>query len=119
VAVYKRLSSKLLQCSDLFGRKDLPITTIAHYCPGCDELHHFAIDRPFSNGCRWTIEGDFDRPTFTPSMDVGRSTKMRCHYVLTNGRIRYLADCHHDLAGITVEMQDVPESAVEWMKEAA
>jgi hypothetical protein len=118
VAVFKRLSSKLLECSDLFGSKDLPVETIAHYCPGCDELHHFAIDKPFSNGCHWTIAGDLERPTFHPSMDVGRATNMRCHYIVTAGRIRYLGDCHHDLAGTTIDMQNIPASAVEWMEPA-
>jgi Family of unknown function (DUF6527) len=119
VAIYKRLSPKLLECSDLFGRKDLPIKTIAHYCCACDELHHFAVEKPFTNGCVWRWDGDLLKPTFSPSMDVGKHTKLRCHYILSAGRVQFQVDCYHDLAGTTIELQDVPASAVEWMKEAA
>jgi hypothetical protein len=31
----------------------------------------------------------------------------RCHLFITDGKIEYLADCTHELAGKTVEMEEV------------
>ncbi|MCP8600812.1 anaerobic dehydrogenase, partial [Acinetobacter baumannii] len=28
----------------------------------------------------------------------------RCHLFLTDGKIQFLSDCHHELAGLTVDM---------------
>ena len=135
MGTFKRLSPKLLRCSDLFGSPDLPIVTYAHYCAACDELHHFAVDKPFSNGARWIFNGNAASPTFQPSMNIrigpfpagsgprDRTTGERtgtlsvCHYFLRDGRIQYLGDCTHDMSGMTTELQDVPASAVQWMTE--
>ena len=40
----------------------------AHWCPACEEMHAFAVDKPFSNGAKWTFDGNLDAPTFSPSM---------------------------------------------------
>ena len=128
MGIYKRLSPKLLRCSDLFGRPDLPIVTYGHYCPACDELHHFFVEQATSKGARWTFDGDLSKPTFSPSMNIevgpmppdsGRAGQVdRCHYFLQGGRVQYLGDCTHDMAGTTVDLQDVPSSALEWMQES-
>lgn len=34
-----------------------------------------------------------------------------CHSFVTDGRIQFLADCTHDLAGLTVDLPDFPEQA--------
>lgn len=71
-----------------------------HYCPGCDMHHCF--------DSRWTFNGDFDKPTFSPSMLVrypwGPDKEQRhCHYFMRDGKIQYLSDCTHELAGKTIE----------------
>lgn len=38
------------------------------YCPGCKEIH------PFDK--RWTFNGDFERPTFEPSLRLGPYWRM-------------------------------------------
>lgn len=60
---------------------------------------------------RWNFNGDFENPTFTPSMLVNANMPghIRSHFYVTNGKIQYLDDCDHKLAGQTVEMVDLDE----------
>jgi hypothetical protein len=52
----------------------------------------------------WTFNGDLERPTFEPSLLCDQHDPAhRCHLFLRQGRIEYLSDCHHALAGQTVE----------------
>lgn len=92
-----------------------------HWCPACEELHAFAVDRPFHNGARWTFDGNLDAPTFAPSMNIavgpfpdGRVE--RCHYFLKAGRIQFLGDCTHKLAGQTIDLPDLPASVLQRVK---
>lgn len=62
-------------------------------CPGCDCLHY--ADE------RWQWNGSLDKPTFTPSIVVEG-----CHSFVTDGKIRYLSDCTHQLAGREIELPD-------------
>lgn len=68
------------------------------WCPGCQMYHMF--DK------RWQWNGDIDRPTFTPSLLCDEHGDRRCHSFVTDGKINYLSDCHHALAGQSVEMED-------------
>jgi hypothetical protein len=92
------------------------------WCPGCDEAHGIVHEGPNA----WGWNGDLDRPTFTPSVLVrgvqwgpesgfhrpshavepGRTTV--CHSFVTDGRIQFLGDCTHQLAGQTVDLPDWP-----------
>lgn len=84
------------------------------------------------NGAGWGWNGSMDKPTFTPSILV-RSKEMTakgwrdheswtnkeiecpdqfdsidtvCHSFVTDGKIQFLGDCTHKLAGQTVELPD-------------
>lgn len=76
-------------------------------CPGCEMIHVVYVttpDRP-----RWTFNGDFDRPTFLPSVHVSwehGEEKHVCHSFINNGLIQYLDDCTHSLKGQTVEIPE-------------
>jgi hypothetical protein len=96
------------------------------YCEGCEQCHGVTEG--------WSFNGDFNKPTFSPSILV-RGTKITekgladyeqwckdgypdrngepldhvktvCHSFVTDGKIQYLSDCTHDLAGQTVELLD-------------
>lgn len=68
------------------------------WCPGCEHAHH--IDTK-----RWTFDGNLERPTVSPSLlNYAGNDTPRCHIFVKAGRIQYLGDCTHDLAGQTVEM---------------
>lgn len=84
------------------------------WCPGCNEVHGIQVgDGP---GPRWGWNGNAEKPTFTPSILVrwnvppprepGDPPDTVCHSFVTDGRIQFLGDCTHALAGQTV---DLPE----------
>lgn len=88
--------------------------THAHWCPACRSMHDYAVVAPFRNGARWTFNGDYERPTFTPSMRIewgmgGDMPNKVCHYFVTDGQIAYCADSTHALAGKTVNLPDLDE----------
>ncbi len=64
------------------------------FCPGCECAH--GMDT------KWTFNGDYQRPTFVPSIHI----KGVCHSFVRDGRIQFLPDCSHKLAGQTVDLPD-------------
>lgn len=97
--------------------------------PGMERSPHYA------NSIRWGFNGDLDRPTFSPSilMRAGHYCKTPpvpgrcacdfqerfpgedpwewpcqiCHSFVRDGRIQFLPDCTHALAGQTVDLPEV------------
>ena len=97
--------------------------TLMFWCPGCDGAH--AVQIGTGPGPRWGYNGNPDAPTFTPSIlvrgtvpltDMQREmvmrgariepAKTRCHSFVTEGKIRFLGDCSHALAGSVVPLPD-------------
>jgi len=77
------------------------------YCPGCGNYHGIWTDRTGPNplnGAKWTWNGSMDSPTFSPSVHVQKPKV--CHSFVRDGRIEFLNDCEHPLAGQTVAMID-------------
>ena len=119
------LSPKLVRRSGQIGK----LPTYAHWCPGCNEMHDFAVEHSFHDGSRWSYDGNPVAPTFAPSMNIrrgpfptgsSRAGQMEvCHYFLHGGRIQFLGDCTHVLRGQTVPLPDIPASAAErcWLAE--
>lgn len=73
------------------------------FCPGCGYEHFVNTNR---NG--HVFNGDFDKPTFTPSVLV--HGQHRCHSFITEGKIKYLNDCSHQLAGQTITLPEVHDA---------
>lgn len=83
------------------------------WCPGCEGAHQVMVGS--GAGPRWGYNGDPERPTFTPSVLVRYNGKDAgidgappavCHSFVTDGRIQFLGDCTHALAGQTVDLPD-------------
>lgn len=93
------------------------------WCPGCDGAHQVGVGE--ADGPRWGYNGDPEKPTFTPSIHVsgiqrlaedeyqrvmaGEEVEPRpfvCHSFVTDGRIQFLGDCTHALAGKIVDLPD-------------
>lgn len=78
-------------------------------CPGCGNAHRLRIKQGTgdskSEPC-WGFDDDFEKPTFTPSL-LCASPGRRCHSFITNGKIRFLDDCDHALAGRIVELPEI------------
>lgn len=100
-------------------------------CPGCNQTHSIEI-----NLMGWKWNGSVTKPTLYPSVLVRsghhapewNNTKRcwctywaehpeekpvftcnRCHSFITDGRIQFLADSSHALAGQTVDLPEYPE----------
>lgn len=89
------------------------------WCPGCREAHIV--------GPTWDFNGDYDRPTFAPSILVRGNKVVKdengkwtgdwqrdaagnlipevCHSFVRDGQIQFLNDCTHALAGQTVPLR--------------
>lgn len=90
------------------------LTGYTFLCPGCKRPHYCTI-KPHSNqlGASWDFNGDIENPTFSPSVLQKIEWTNRperpveiCHSFVRNGKIEFLGDCTHELAGKTVEMLD-------------
>lgn len=87
---------------------DDPEARMGFKCPGCNRTHQIPTKGPAA----WGFNGNMDKPTFTPSIlatwDHGPNTvKYTCHSFVTDGRIQFLNDCTHQLAGQTVDLNDI------------
>ena len=92
---------------------------LMHWCPGCNEAHGIRI----AGGTPiWSFNGDYEKPTFSPSIlcfttettdddDKPLPTPIRrtlCHYFIRDGRIEFCGDSPHALAGQIVDLPDWP-----------
>lgn len=105
---------------------------LTFFCPGCKDTH----DVVHGEG-HWNWNGDGNKPTFAPSVLVrsghystgkpngkcwctwnaeqaaaGKEPSdfkcYLCHSFVEQGRIRFLTDSTHELAGQTVDLPDFP-----------
>lgn len=90
---------------------------VIFFCPGCKCGHHVTTKlKNCAQGPLWSWNGSLDAPTFSPSVlvttslpqgrglpDVPRGT---CHSFVTDGKIQFLGDCTHELAGKTVPLPE-------------
>lgn len=80
-----------------------------HWCPGCNEKHYINTDE--GSGPKWSFNGNWDTPTFTPSVSISWGDQpgaRRCHYNITDGQVIFHGDCTHELKGMTVPLPDLP-----------
>lgn len=54
------------------------------------------------------FNGNPDCPTFEPSIMYNFVPGHVCHSFVRDGRIQYLSDCTHPLAGQTIELPELP-----------
>ena len=102
--------------------------SVSFNCPGCGYMHTLCVGR--TSIVRWSWNGNLVRPTFSPSILVSSGHYAKhwqkgepcrctynaehpeeepdfkcviCHSFITDGKIKFLTDCTHSLAG-----QEVP-----------
>ncbi len=81
---------------------------VAVFCPACKCAHSV----PLSGPVKWEWNGSVDAPTIRPSLLIrnpipfGPDPDRICHVVITDGKILFCADCTHELAGQTLELED-------------
>lgn len=88
---------------------------LTFFCPGCDAIHKVwtQLYNDQNRTTLWQWDGDPIRPTFSPSVLVSYGPDKHCHSFIRNGQIQYLQDCHHELAGKTVDLPDLPNWFIE------
>ncbi len=76
------------------------------FCPGCKREH--AINDT------WEFDENYDKPTISPSVlwnggwyVKGKWEKHICHSFIKEGKIQFLDDCTHKLAGQTVDLPEI------------
>lgn len=81
-------------------------------CPGCGSRKYLAVRDKTTERPSWIFNGDLERPTLEPSIltrfeatDVHAAEV--CHSFVRDGRIEFLPDCTHALAGQTVDLPDI------------
>lgn len=79
------------------------------YCPGCGCDHGVWTTKFNIMGAIWKFDDNMDFPNVEPSIRIKRNEETLCHLYIKNGKIEYLADCRHELAGKTVEMEDIEQ----------
>lgn len=91
-------------------------------CPGCDSIHRISYGE--GPGPRWAWNGSEELPTINPSILVQydrwvppavpglpmpveqHKVSEVCHSFITDGKIQFLGDCTHSLAGQTVPLPE-------------
>lgn len=116
-----------MNTASLASNGTAPGRRVHFHCPGCEEVHGVTVDTPDG----WGWNGDLERPTFTPSLLLTSGHYIdgwtgpdcwctyaekhpehgavsfrcrRCHSFVTDGRIQFLSDSTHALAGQTVDL---------------
>lgn len=105
---------------------------LLYWCQGCNCSH--AVNVGDGPGPRWGYNGNPDKPTFTPSVlttsghycshfkpgddcwcDYNAEHPedadvycQRCHTFITDGKVQFLSDCTHALAGQTLDLPELP-----------
>lgn len=90
-------------------------------CPGCRKMHwindketnkekephyRYLKEHNLKLPDVWEFNNDFERPTVRASV-LTWNDESRCHSFITDGKIQFLSDCTHELAGKTVELPDI------------
>lgn len=87
----------------------------AIWCEGCEKMHllYLQAGKPYENpvGHRlvWKFNGSLTHPTFGPSLLINGSTpEQRCHIVIEEGWVNYLADSYYAIKGSRRQLQPIP-----------
>jgi hypothetical protein len=75
---------------------------ILFMCPGCKRYHGVYVTK--EHPVNWDFNGDYDKPTINPSILVTMPNTGTCHSFIKDGKIQFLNDCYHTLAGQTVDL---------------
>ena len=73
------------------------------WCPGCEAVHGVR-----TSPAGWTWNGDLVKPTLSPSLLTTDGMGTVCHCFVRDGRIEFLNDSTHALAGKTVDLPPWP-----------
>lgn len=80
---------------------------ISFECPGCKKTHTL----PTGGAHGWKFNGNYELPTLSPSIlartPQGDKPAIVCHSFVTDGKIKFLDDCTHELRNQTVDLFEI------------
>jgi len=76
-------------------------------CPGCKCSHGVWTTESNDRNAVWRWNNDVNKPTVSPSLRVSFGNGKICHSFIKDGKIQFLNDCTHHLAGQTVELPEI------------
>ena len=91
--------------------RGLPNNQLAFWCPGCQMAHVVAV----GEGAQWTYNQNPEKPTISPSIKVTHPWWVAeteqyearvCHSFVVDGKIQFLLDSWHPLAGRVVALPE-------------
>jgi len=74
---------------------------ISFHCPGCKQRHFLKVEGDLSYRSAWN--GSVNTPTVTGYHQFEHNGGV-CHLNLDSGRVQFLLDSNHELAGKTVTL---------------
>ena len=87
------------------------LASLSALCPACGFEHSFNVDLEGHGkhvNDTWSFNGDYDKPTFTPSMVSNQGQQKEhhpiCHSFVREGMWQFLGDSTHSMAGQRVPM---------------
>ena len=75
------------------------------FCPACKSGHHIRVKNGKRELSVWDWNESLESPTFIPSLLCYLDKGKICHSYITDGKIRFLKDCSHNMAGQTVPLE--------------
>ena len=75
-----------------------------YMCEGCGYEHAFGLK---VEGGHHDFNMDLDNPTISPSLLQNFTPGKLCHSYIKDGKIQYLNDCQHKLAGQIIDLPDI------------
>ena len=80
------------------------------WCPGCQEMHQIHTITPNHLGAIWQFDGNFEKPTITPSVNVHDAQgENGCHFNITDGMIIFGGESRcHNLSGQSFPLTEMP-----------
>jgi hypothetical protein len=80
-------------------------TQFLYWCLGCGYEHAFSLKE---NGGYHIFNMDLENPTVSPSLLQNFVPGKLCHSFIIDGKIQYLNDCDHKLAGQIIDIPEYP-----------
>lgn len=96
--------AKIKVNENIYNGEKFHHTQYFYMCLGCGYEHCFALRK---DGGHHEFNMDLDKPTVFPSLLENRNPNRVCHSFMKDGKIQYLGDCHHSLAGQTIELPEI------------
>lgn len=106
--------NKLKEIKDREESTDSKVIGYSFHCPGC-EIEHKIFLYPYKSqtGASWDFVGTLKKPSVVPDIvnkrQLDNGSEELCHLHLLAGKLWFLNNCTHKLAGEVIDLEDIVE----------